>query len=235
MKVNTLALAFLPCLFIACNQIPLADSNTNCSMDDHEAVVAMNLVQSEEEDKDGLPEDQTETRSCLVPEQIADVPLEIEVELSKFDQKQSDKMHEALKRLKVVINSVEFREAVIGHTYKEEQTYVQNDGLSNEEIYEKIMLGAETLRPIENRVMDLEIELYYSRKKVIGYTYPNVSKFWVNTRYFNTNSHSDVVGNVVHEWLHKLGFEHDFKRTARRPYSVPYAVGKIMRELVKKM
>ena len=58
------------------------------------------------------------------------------------------------------------------------------------------------------------------------------NRVWTNDKFFTTNSLGKVAGNIVHEWTHKLGFEHDFNSTARRNYSVPYAVGNIIQELV---
>jgi hypothetical protein len=53
----------------------------------------------------------------------------------------------------------------------------------------------------------------------------------MNTKYFYVYTPYQVAGNLTHEWLHKLGFDHDVASTPARPYSVPYAVGYILRDL----
>jgi hypothetical protein len=37
----------------------------------------------------------------------------------------------------------------------------------------------------------------------------------------------------MHEWMHKLGFNHDTKWSASREYSVPYAIGNIFEEIIR--
>ena len=32
----------------------------------------------------------------------------------------------------------------------------------------------------------------------------------------------------MHEWLHKIGFEHSYYNNSDRPYTVPYAIGEIV-------
>ena len=73
------------------------------------------------------------------------------------------------------------------------------------------------------------VEFYYSDwigRNVIGYTYEGDPKVYLNTRY-RVNNYWDLcaeVSNLFHETLHKppFSFDHDFKATERRPYSVPY-------------
>jgi hypothetical protein len=82
--------------------------------------------------------------------------------------------------------------------------------------------------------MDLELELYYSSRNTVGYTYPSGLKIWMNTKYFDVYTPAEVAGNVFHEWTHKLGFGHDSRYSVSRNSSVPYALGYIMEELGKK-
>lgn len=161
--------------------------------------------------------------------------LGISIQMRNFTESQTLKMNEALDKIKTAINSKEFEERVLAHTYKGEQTYVQNDGLSNREIYDKLMIGAESLNLVEDNEMDIDVTMYYKNNSVVGYTYPSTPRTWVNSKFFNRNSQAQVAKNVVHEWIHKLGFEHDFKRTSRRPYSVPYAIGNIIEDLIDEL
>ena len=172
---------------------------------------------------------------CLVPEQDEDAKMEINERLFDFNDNKVTKMNKALVRLKLVLNSVEFKERVLAHQYEGEVVFQANQGLSNSEIYERIMLASESLTPGEDEVMDVDINLYYKNNGVVGYTYPDSKGFWVNDKFFTTYTLSEVAANVVHEWLHKVGFDHDFDRTARREFSVPYGVGTIVKELIQKM
>jgi hypothetical protein len=144
------------------------------------------------------------------------------------------KLEEAFRIIKKVVRTKEFRDQVINFTYNGERQFVDNMGLTNEEIYQKILEGAEILRPDVNYKMDLELELYYSSGNTIGYTYPNVSKIWINRKYFDVYTYSQIAGNIFHEWTHKLGFEHEFRFSESRNASVPYAIGYMIRDLGKK-
>jgi hypothetical protein len=46
-------------------------------------------------------------------------------------------------------------------------------------------------------------------------------------RYFTRATLPELVNTIFHEVSHKAGFSHDFRATARRPWSVPYLVGSI--------
>ena len=81
--------------------------------------------------------------------------------------------------------------------------------------------------------MDFELELYYASRNTIGYTYPDVLRIWMNTKYFDSYTPSEVAGNVFHEWTHKLGFEHATTHSVSRDSSVPYAIGYLIKELGK--
>ncbi len=56
----------------------------------------------------------------------------------------------------------------------------------------------------------------------------------MNEKFLNANRPYKVTTNMVHEWCHKLGFKHDVQATPGRKYSVPYAVGYIVRDLAAK-
>jgi len=92
------------------------------------------------------------------------------------------------------------------------------------------MEGAEVLDPEVDYEIDIYVDDYYSLKKVIGYTYRNTKYQYVNSRYFDKRSTKLIGSNVLHEYGHKLGFGHDFRRTKRRPFSVCYQLNDIYEE-----
>lgn len=75
--------------------------------------------------------------------------------------------------------------------------------------------------------------MYYQASSVVGYTSPSITYINVNTKFFNTYAANQVAGNLFHEWLHKLGYSHDSSATAKRPYTVPYAIGYMVRDIGK--
>lgn len=177
----------------------------------------------------------SDLRECIIPARHPAANMQINPRFRDFTSVQEDKMYSALERLEIILNSKEFRDRVINHTYNGKKTFVDNKGLSNEEIYDVIMEGAEVLNSVVDSELDIDITLYFSNNSVVGYTYPNSERIWVNNKFFSQNSYGKVAGNVAHEWTHKIGFGHDFNRTSSRQYSVPYAVGGIVSDLVDSM
>lgn len=95
----------------------------------------------------------------------------------------------------------------------------QTNGLKNHGIIDKVRSSS---------VKNIPIVFYWptwrQSKNVIGYTYPDQPEIYLN-RSFRADSTWTVwseASNLFHESLHKIGFDHDFKATERRPYSIPY-------------
>lgn len=147
---------------------------------------------------------------------------------------QRTKMNRALEIIKLVVATEEFRTKVLNHTYNGKKTYVDNGGFTNAQIYQKILDGAEKLQPTKDNEMDCEVEMYTASTNVVGYTYPNSKRIWVNTKFFNQYTPAGVARNLFHEWLHKLGFTHSSSYNSSRPYSVPYAIGDMIDQIGKK-
>ncbi len=159
----------------------------------------------------------------------------------KFTDLQYDKLMQAKALVELIINSKAFKNRVLNFNFNGSLEFVQNNGLSNEQIYEYLMTGAERY-PVQteaDRMMDFDLILYkpkwYQSKNVLGYTSRDTSVIHINRKFFNQAEFNQIAMNLVHEWTHKMGFEHDFNRTDRRPYSVPYGIGYIVRDLGNKM
>jgi hypothetical protein len=157
--------------------------------------------------------------------------FETNVDLVNFGNDRTNKMEEAIEIIKMVIATEEFKNRILNHTYNGAKTYIDNRGYTNAQIYKIILDGAEKLQPTKNNAMDAEVELYTASTNVVGYTYPSSKRIWVNTKYFDQYTPAGVAHNLMHEWMHKLGFEHSSSWNAARDYSVPYAVGDIMGEV----
>lgn len=174
-----------------------------------------------------------------IPEPDVDVPVEASLfdtstQFTNFSAADQEKVNKALKIIKTVIRTSEFRDRVINFAYQGANRYVDSNK-SPEEIYQSLLDGAETLKPEVNHVMDLNLELYYSLTSTVGYTYPDVLKIWMNTKYFNSYTAAEVAGNIFHEWTHKLGYDHASSYSVSRDSSVPYALGYLMEELGAKV
>ena len=66
---------------------------------------------------------------------------------------------------------------------------------------------------------------------------PDTMRIWIHKKFFRRSSWTpvDVAANMAHEWVHKIGFGHDYYYTEDRPYSVPYAIGNIVAEVANLM
>lgn len=158
--------------------------------------------------------------------------FDIKYNLNGFNQNETEKMKKALNLLVEVVESQEFKDAIENYEYKGAKTFYKNLGLNNTQIYEKILKGAEALNPIEDGTMNLKMTLYTSQTNTVGYTYPSVSEIWVNRKYFKKYSLGEVANNAIHEWLHKIGFDHSFYNNTDRPHTVPYAIGEIVEKII---
>lgn len=154
--------------------------------------------------------------------------FETNLELFDFDSAREAKIEKAIEIIKLVVATEEFKNLILNHTYNGARTFVDNGGYTNAQIYKILLDGAEKLQPAKNNRMDVEVELYTAATNVVGYTYPSSKRIWVNTKYFDQYTAAGVAHNLMHEWMHKLGFEHSSAWTSSREYSVPYAVGYIM-------
>lgn len=155
-----------------------------------------------------------------------------QIQFVNFAPEQEDKVRQAVEILKKVIASKQFKDRLINFTYNGKKQFVDSGGRSNEEIYQMILEGAERIgNTSKNNMMDVELELYHQTTKTIGYTYPNTVRIWMNKKYFNRYTPLKVADNLMHEWMHKLGFSHEISWSRDRDYSVPYAVGYLIEEL----
>ena len=144
---------------------------------------------------------------------------------------QEAKIQSAERKMRDVIASDAFRTKILNHTYNGKKTFVDNKGLSNSEIYTKMLEGAEKLKPSKNNTMDMTVKTYYETSTTVGYTMTGSSTINMNTKYLNSYTSNNVSRNMIHEWLHKIGFGHAVSYSTSRNYSVPYAVGRIMEQL----
>lgn len=154
------------------------------------------------------------------------------------------------------LNSPQFKEAV--HNFKwvdpktgvtrfefknDEYSYVDkvtrdkfSKEVSRQELYNLIMSGWDKFDQVTDGDIDIKTDLFYKRwSNAIGYTYPSTFKTWINTKFW-TGSEKRIValiaGNIVHEYMHNMGFDHAFDWNPTREFTVPYAIGRIVNRIV---
>lgn len=231
--LKNFSLLFLCLLFNSCQRVP---SGENCTMsaqqDKHGSATPCVL------ENDLPPMEDTLTPPAMASE-VQYVPTaatlwDADITYVNFSQEQQVKVEEAVALMKKVIGSASFKKRVLSHVFEGKKTFFDNGGLTNAQIYRIILDGAEKVGVTsKNNRMDVVLELYHATTNTIGYTYPNVTKIWMNTKYFDRYTPVQVAGNLTHEWMHKLGFAHATTWSKSRDHSVPYAIGYIMEELAK--
>lgn len=186
--------------------------------------------------KQASPGPATSVKEAQTEENVPRLALSwnAELYLVNFDAAQEEKVRKAVDLIKKVIASPEFRKRVLEYQYKGNNRFIDNHGYTNEEIYQKILDGAEMMgNKTKNNTMDVELELYHQKTKTIGYTYPNTVRIWMNKKYFSRYTPIKVADNLMHEWMHKLGFTHEVTWSRDRDHSVPYAIGYLVEELAE--
>jgi hypothetical protein len=163
-------------------------------------------------------------------------------EMTGFGEVSKEKYLRALDKLILAINSEEFKQRVINYQYTNNGEVINNFKLpevdskfmTRQEIYDLIMSGKDKFNTEADGDIDIKIELYNKRfSSAVGYTYPNTFKTWVNYKFFSNFSEADVAGNIAHEYMHNLGFDHAFNSNPTRKYTVPYAIGTIIRDIIE--
>lgn len=169
------------------------------------------------------------------PDAIEDRILTVKaMHIQGFRGESSEKLQNAFRLLELAVNSREFKDRIINFKNdKGERQFASNKGLTNEEIYQFIMDGRETLQVNTPGEMNFFLRLYYRPwSRVIGYTSGDTNLISVNWRFFKNYEPHNVAANLAHEWTHKIGFGH---RSAKEHDSVPYAVGYIIGDIAQKM
>ena len=138
--------------------------------------------------------------------------------LTGFDEKSAARFKKIAANVEVILNSPEYKEAILNHTWKGKKQFVSTTD-SNETVYKKITSA--------DWKLEYRLERLSRFSKVIGYTYPNVSWIVINSRKFPFLSDADIACNIAHEYGgHKLGrYNHDMNWSEARDYSTPYGIG----------
>jgi len=147
-------------------------------------------------------------------------------EKNNFTESERIKFRKSINYAEQVINSEEFKVRFL------QMPLVQTNNKTNLEIYNELMSGADKFNKEADKDIDVQITMYYSFKNTVGYTYPTTWFTWINRKFFSSFDYADVAGNVVHEYMHNMGYGH---LRATDKWSVPYAVGYLVRNMIKEL
>lgn len=146
--------------------------------------------------------------------------------VKNMTRRQRNKVFLAIETLEKVVNSPKFKQAILDAFLSEAM------GKTNRQVWKEIMSGSDKFHSEADADFDLYLtgfRRWFSR--VVGYTYGNTAKIWINKKMLLTCSAGYIAGNLMHEYLHNLGFNH-FKNKST---SVPYVIGNIVRKLAKEI
>lgn len=101
---------------------------------------------------------------------------------------------------------------------------IQTNGLTPSQVVAQIRAASLTV-PV----------VMYSKwmSRVVGYRVPPDPTVYTNRKFHAGATACSRGSNLLHEWSHVLGFEHDFNASINRPYSVPYSLNAAMEACCK--
>lgn len=104
------------------------------------------------------------------------------------------------------------------------------NGFSFDEFQKYVLSGRDKFNDIPDGDLDVYVTFYYSWRSVVGYTTPRTWFTWINRKFFNKFDDADIAGNIAHEYLHNLGFDHP---NADRD-SLVYKFGNLVRDRIRR-
>jgi hypothetical protein len=160
-----------------------------------------------------------------IQEQTASNKLTIEVhEQINFTDEEKELYRKSVAKAEAALNSKKFYDEFL------KLEFTSNKGMSNEEIYLALMSGADLFNKDEDNDIDVFVTMYHKNNKVVGYTNPSTCRTWVNRKFFSQYDEADIACNLIHEYMHKMGFDH---KSAKEKSSVPYAVGYLLERVIR--
>lgn len=171
------------------------------------------------------------------------------VSIERYSARERVRIDSALVLVRKVINHPEFRAAVLAYGAGEPgRSFVEKDGRtltsSNEEVWATFTRAAEGYDSVPDGDMDLHLVGKHRFLRwpfgMPGYPvgFGNGEEdppIYTYHTWLRENSENAIAGHIVHEWTHKIGYEHDFNYRPNRPCSVPYALGEMVVHFAKQL
>jgi hypothetical protein len=148
-----------------------------------------------------------------------------------FTDEEAKKLRKACMLLEAAINSDVFRNRVTNFTYNGKKQFNWNEGKTNEEILEIILLGIEERNGGKDEKWDMSLEISPRCPKTsIGVTINQKHTITYRCKLADMEP-GEYAGHLAHEYCHYLGFSHSENYTPTRKYTVPYAIGYMLAEI----
>jgi hypothetical protein len=171
------------------------------------------------------------------------ITVKREVTLFPKNSVQLLKFNKAMSLFETILNSESFKSKVLSYKRASngkrefQKAYLWREPskkLTNEEVLKVILEGNEKMRPHTIGEMNINSFVKVCKwwqkpgiwcRKVIGSTSPGDSR-WIklNWKFYKNFEVHQMVNNMVHEWIHLLGFLHGSEYILEE---VPYVVGQI--------
>jgi hypothetical protein len=156
-----------------------------------------------------------------------DIEVTIDVhETVNFTDAEKAKYARAIKAAAFALNSKMFKDELM------KLKLTSAEGHTNQQVYDMIRSGVDKFNKEVDHDLDVYVTMYYKNNSVVGYTNPSTNKTWLNRKFFSQYDEADIACNLVHEWLHKAGFDHI---SASEHTSVPYAVGYLVEKVIREI
>ena len=167
------------------------------------------------------------------------------IEANGYTDNQLLKIKRTMAIIERVINSMAFKDAILNFVRpskgKKKRSFSFKKNLlfrfrkySNKKVYAKIMASKQAYGNVKNGTMDLYLTMVPGGDGItIGYGYPKDKEIFTYSEYFDRATDASLANHIVHEWCHKIGFDHAFHpwQDKNRDFSVPYAVGNLIESL----
>ncbi len=154
------------------------------------------------------------------------------------------KLNNVIAVMKTVINSSAFATTILNFEFEGQKTFFYRKNIwgryidhvyNNQQVLSLILLAKEEVGNQKEGQIDLYLELIMGASgSVIGFGRPEEKEIYTYAEMFDTMTIPELVNHYVHEWAHKIGFDHAFTRNRKRNYSVPYGVGDIAEKIAEK-
>lgn len=150
-----------------------------------------------------------------------------------------------------VVNDPEFKEKICGFKWSVSYRvgffrrkwvtesgvgFRMSEGLDAAGVYAEIEKGDELQKGAKDGEIDIIVNVDYPGKRgILGWTTPTIVNQYISGWFLEDAEIWEIVGNFIHEWMHKIGFDHEYRSTVLRPFTVPYAVGEIAEAIAKRL
>ncbi len=166
------------------------------------------------------------------------------IEIKGITVYQTEKMKRAARIFESVLNDPEFQRDFETRKFKSDRDDDLVQDPTAGQVIEKIYAAGELYKPEPDNTADI---YWYAEKKsfwkrlarncdTIGYGYPGEKKIFTYTCLIDEEgSLAEMVGNLAHEWSHKLGFVHRSEDHSERDLTVPYVFGYLVGDYAAKL